>query len=73
LLSTFQADVEHDEKEEMTVEIENVHKTYLLGVEGVPALRYVKKLLRVEERYLLKKGWRNEDSAPSLLEDSTEN
>ena len=31
----------HDEQEEMTVEIENVHKTYLLGVEGVPALRCV--------------------------------
>ena len=27
----------------MTIEIENVHKTYLLGVEGVPALRYVRK------------------------------
>lgn len=31
----------------MTIEIENVHKTYLLGVEGVPALRYgVLKILR---------------------------
>ena len=38
-LISVQADVEHDEKEEMTIEIENVHKTYLLGVEGVPALR----------------------------------
>lgn len=41
LLSLPQADVEVDGREEMTVEIDNVHKTYLLGVEGVPALRCV--------------------------------
>ena len=30
----------HPEGKRPIVQIENVHKTYLLGIEGVPALRY---------------------------------
>jgi len=35
------AEAEVDEEDEVVIRIENVHKTYLLGVEGVPALRGV--------------------------------
>ena len=51
--------MDHGEKEEMTVEIENVHKTYLLGVEGVPALRYATMAKRVLADAFLKMVGRN--------------
>jgi putative ABC transport system ATP-binding protein len=35
------AEAEVEEEDEVVIRIENVHKTYLLGVEGVPALRGV--------------------------------
>jgi len=35
------AEVEEEDPNHLIVELENIHKTYLLGVEGVPALRGV--------------------------------
>lgn len=38
-------------KDVVVVELKNIHKTYLLGIEGVPALRYI--LTFIPEAYRL--------------------
>jgi len=38
-----------NEEDEVLVELDNIHKTYLLGIEGVPALRGVSLKIRKGE------------------------
>jgi len=33
-----------EDEEDLIIKMDNIHKTYLLGIEGVPALRYIELL-----------------------------
>lgn len=42
LIIDYLAKADVDDKEnDIVISMENIHKTYLMGVEGVPALRFV--------------------------------
>lgn len=45
--------LEGDEEEKPIIRVENIHKTYLLGIEGIAALRFFVFLFLLHHPYFI--------------------